>query len=60
VGICSLCFADAFSDGDFDPERKRRNCRSEKGRLTSQLKSYCSILEKNPKAFDYMKTITVS
>ena len=60
VGICSLCFADALSDGNFDPEKKRRNCRGEREKLTSQLKTYCSILEKNPKAFDYMKTITVS
>jgi hypothetical protein len=28
--------------------------------LTSQLKTYCSILEKNPKAFDYMKALTAS
>jgi uncharacterized protein len=60
VGTCSICFADALSDGKFDPERKRRNCRGEREKLTSQLKTYCSILEKNPKAFDYMKALTVS
>lgn len=60
AGICSVCFADAFLDEKFDLKRKRSRCRNEREKLTSNLKTYCSILEQNPHAFDYMKTITVS
>lgn len=57
IGMCSLCFAHAYTDGNFDIVRKRRFCKIQRKKLAAQLKKYCSILEQNAHAFDYMKSI---
>ena len=55
VALCSLCFAQAYFNGKFSIEHKRKFCQSLRTSLEKRLKLYCSILEENPHAFDYMK-----
>ncbi len=57
--LCSACFVQAFRNG-IDPGRKHLFCRQEKFNLEHDLSVYCSILEENPSALDYMKKITIT
>ena len=60
VGMCTLCFVHVYTNAKFDIERKRKFCKNQRKNLTSQLKTYCSILEQDPHAFDYMESIVMS
>ena len=57
IGMCTVCFANVYTNGRFDIARKRRFCKSKKAQLMGALKLYCTILEENPCAFDFMKKI---
>lgn len=59
VGLCSLCFAHGFRDGELAMERKRPACRQARESLGGTLKRYCSVLEENANAFDYMDEMTL-
>ena len=47
------CFATVGEDGTVTQEAKRRACAVCRHRTHQLLMEYCSILEENPKAFDY-------
>jgi uncharacterized protein len=55
VALCSLCYGQAYFNGRFSIEFKRKFCPSQQNLLEEQLKRYCSILEEYPHALDYMK-----
>ncbi len=57
VALCTLCFAKAYFNGCFSLELKRKFCQQFRKHLEERLKLYCSILEENPHAFDYMKSM---
>jgi len=57
VALCSLCFAQSFFNGSFSLEHKRESCRSFRSNLEERLKLYCSILEEDKQALDYMKSM---
>ena len=58
--LCSACFAQCFSDVGFQANCKRHSCESIREDLARTLIDYCTVLEANPGAFDYMASITVS
>ena len=57
VSLCNLCFAQAYFNGSFSLEHKRTFCQSVRESLEEKLKLYCSILEENKNALDYMKSM---
>ena len=58
VRLCGLCFASAKKERNFDLGRKRENCARERSGIQNSLVLYAEIMERNPKAFDYMKNMT--
>ncbi len=52
-------YVDAFSDS-LDGDTKRKACRRIRSGLADDLRLYCTILEQNPEAFDYMKAVIIS
>jgi len=57
VALCSICFARAYFDRKFLLEQKRKACNSARKNLKERLVLYCSILEENQHALDYMKSM---
>lgn len=53
---CSLCFASIEESTGFSIDRKRRLCRGVRKGLHDDLVRVYSILEVNPKAFDFMNS----
>ena len=58
VRLCGLCFAGAQKGRNFDFGRKRENCARERSGLHNSLVLYSEIMERNPKALDFVKKIT--
>ena len=59
--ICSVgCFADVNEEGKLTPEAKRRECEQHRQSMHKTIVDYCRILERNPKAFDYMAAMTIT
>jgi len=52
--LCSACFFHAKKNNQLNKQRKREYCTIEKNHLKTLLITYCSILEKNPKAFSFL------
>jgi len=52
--FCPACFANMAEDGHLVLERTRRLCPGTRRSLERTLQAYCAILERNPRAFDYM------
>ncbi len=50
--FCNLCLSGSREGNEISIERKREQCRDIKNMVNESLVMYCSILEKNPKAFD--------
>ena len=51
--LCHKCFVGI--DERFDKEKKKDMCKAKKRTLEHNLVNYCTILERNPKAFDVFK-----
>lgn len=60
VRLCKLCFTSARKGDKFDFERKKERCVNERNSLHNSLVLYTKIMEKNPKAFDFVKDMTFS
>ena len=52
--LCSSCFFQAKKNNHLDEKRKKEYCPIEKNSLKSLLITYCSILERNPKALAFL------
>lgn len=59
VQRCPHCFT-IGADGQFPSRVKYENCPNYRRLLEVIINSYCSILERNPKAFDYMNDYVIS
>ncbi|UCE17695.1 MAG: radical SAM protein [Gemmatimonadota bacterium] len=59
VRLCSLCLAEATKNHHFDYARKRENCPHESLKFQRGLILYAEIMERNPKAFDFVKDMTI-
>ena len=55
VRLCSLCLAQARRSRDLDFGRKKDNCSVERANLHDSLVLYAEIMERNPKAFDFVE-----
>ena len=55
VRLCDSCFTSARKGHEFDFERKKQICFKERSVLHDNLIFYAEIMEKNPKAFDFIK-----
>jgi uncharacterized protein len=56
VPICSVgCYATVRDRGGFTVAAKQRACKSVQHQLHKGLVDYCTVLEQNPHAFDYMR-----
>jgi uncharacterized protein len=58
VRLCGLCFSSARKGPNFDLGRKKENCYEERSDLDGSLVLYAEIMERNPKAFDFVKEMT--
>lgn len=58
--LCDSCFANNFSINGFDNNGIPKNCADTRESILDDLHEYCSILNENPHAFDYMKDIVIS
>jgi uncharacterized protein len=58
LGLCRACFAAANSRG-LSARAKRAFCTTERANTLNALVRYCSILERNPRAFDYMNALRI-
>lgn len=59
-GICHICFSHVVSDGAYDEKMRRENCLNIRNTYHRLLTVYCSVMEKNPEAFDYMEKFVLS
>ncbi len=58
--ICSIgCHASVCDENGFSLEAKRRACAKARDSLHHSLQDYCSVLERNPQAFDFLDTRAV-
>ena len=57
--LCSACFFHTKKNDQLDEERRKEYCRTEKNHLKSLLISYCSILERNPKALSFLDNAVI-
>ncbi len=59
--ICQAgCFSNVHENGVVTQNAKRKACTISRESIHRSLINYCSVLEHNPKAFDYMADITVA
>ncbi len=54
------CFANVNEGGKITPEAKRTACAEHRNKAHQLLIHYCSVLESDPKAFDYMAEMTLT
>ncbi len=59
VRLCSLCLSNARRGKNFDIIRKKEVCKIFLDSLHNNLVIYATIMQKNPKAFDYLKNMSV-
>lgn len=52
---CDICFRSILGGGEFLLEKKTGQCQEIRENFLDKLIDYCTILEINPTAFDYMK-----
>jgi radical SAM protein with 4Fe4S-binding SPASM domain len=57
--LCSLCYTSAKHGDTFDIERKRQRCTRQRNTWDGMLQMYTTILEQNPKAFDFVKDLYI-
>lgn len=58
--FCGLCYADAFSNHEFDNRRKSFVCEGVIDTAEEQLKLYTRLLHVNPEGLNYLADIAVS
>jgi uncharacterized protein len=54
VHFCPACFANMAGDGHLSLERTHALCHGARQSLARTLQAYCSVIERDPQAFDYM------
>jgi len=59
VRLCSLCFFMARRGDRLDRGRKMDYCAQERAGIDSALRMYTTILERNPSAFEFTRTMVV-
>ncbi len=59
VALCSLCYVRAYFNGFFSLEQKRIACTSVRKILEERMQLYCSILEQDKHALDYMESMEI-
>jgi radical SAM protein with 4Fe4S-binding SPASM domain len=57
--LCSMCHNSAKHGGRFDIARKRERCEPQRTTWHATLQMYTTILEDNPKAFDFVKDLYI-
>jgi len=57
IRLCNFCFVAVKKGPVLDLDRKRIKCKKMKERLQASLEFYLEILEKNPRAFDFLNDI---
>ena len=57
--LCSMCYNSAKHGAKFDIERKRERCEKQRTTWHATLQMYTTILENNPKAFDFVKDLYI-
>lgn len=60
LGLCGVCYANAFYDGRFDIDRKNETCWIERQTILENLKLYCALLEINECGLDYLMDWKIS
>jgi len=60
VRFCPKCFASFFSSGKFDKTLRDDDCQAYKNDLEQTFILYYKVLEQNPRAFHFMKEVTLS
>ena len=59
--ICGVgCYADIREKAAFSKKAKEQTCALHRMSMHHRLTNYCTVLEKNPHAFDFMKEIVVT
>lgn len=59
VRFCKLCYAPLLENGHISRGAKEAECASICDNAESILRLYCDILEKNPRAFDYLNDYVI-
>jgi uncharacterized protein len=59
VRLCGLCLSSINGDACIDLSLRDEYCEAEKKRWEATLSDYCTVLENNPTAFDFMEKIVV-
>lgn len=60
VRLCSLCWAQCVDEkGRLNMTLKQQVCQSIKWHIARALQHYCSVLEENPHAFDYLDNYVI-
>jgi uncharacterized protein len=57
--LCNLCYAQCYTNGKLDMEKKRYNCNSSRDYMLKNLVFYHKCLESNPKKLEYLGDIKV-
>jgi len=55
IRLCPACFVNAIKNQKLDIQRKREYCDSNKSYINKLLEIYCTALERNPQAFNFME-----
>ena len=58
--LCSKCFNSIRNGEDFDEKRRNDLCKIKLNTIETNLKEYCEVREKNPKAFAPFQNIQIS
>jgi len=58
--LCSKCFNSIRKGEDFNEERRNDLCKRKLNTIETNLKEYCEVREKNPKAFAPFQNIQIS
>jgi uncharacterized protein len=56
--LCKLCWVHARKGDELALERMRKSCKNMRESLDIYLSFYASVMEKNPSAFDFLKTLS--
>lgn len=60
LSMCQVgCWREGFDGETITAEEKRIACQSHRRDMSRLLIDYCTVLEKNPKAFDFSKDVTL-
>lgn len=60
VRFCQTCFKDFLRHNKWYGDNRKEICKDMRGIVLSELAFYSAIIEKNPRAFDYMQKIKVT